>query len=113
MRDGIYKVDFRSGRPEGNGIAMISNGVFRGLDQTHVYCREFTARQGRVNIRVQTSQYSTPVQGPAHMPTAASGARAPLRLAGRETEDGFELSGESEASSGGRYEFEGKWIAEL
>jgi hypothetical protein len=31
MKDGIYRVDFGSGRPEGKGIAMLSGGVFKGL----------------------------------------------------------------------------------
>ena len=26
IRDGIYRIDFKSGRPEGDGIAVIRNG---------------------------------------------------------------------------------------
>ena len=29
MKDGIYRVDFGSGRPEGKGIAMLSGGYSR------------------------------------------------------------------------------------
>lgn len=113
MRDGIYEVDFKSGRPEGIGIAMLVDGIFKGLDQSHVYYGDFTVREGQLSIRLETYQYSTPVQGPSHMPAAASGRRSVLKLRGKEADNRFEVVGEAEGNPGSRYEFNGKWIADL
>jgi len=35
MRDGIYRVEFRSGQTIGKGIAVADNDTIRGFDETY------------------------------------------------------------------------------
>ena len=108
MRDGIYKVDFKVGRPEGHGIAMVRNGVFRGIDQTHVYVGQFDKRGEKLSGRIAVTMYTSP-----RAPAVFYMSDYTLKLNGEESETGFVLSGHSEADARSRHECKGKWIAEL
>ena len=114
MRDGIYRVDFKPGRPEGNGIAMISDGTFKGLDQSHFYFGSIEDQGGNLIARLNMSIYEPSTSGapPASgMKEAAGMKEAPvLKLNGKETREGFILSGESAAELRSHYEFKGTWI---
>jgi hypothetical protein len=46
MRDGIYKVDFQSEKDAAKGIAMVRDGNFTGIDQTHVYFGKIEGQGG-------------------------------------------------------------------
>ena len=107
MRDGIYRVDFKPGYPNGYGIAMVRSGVFKGVDQDRVYFGEFTVREGRITGHIGFQQYLTRLQ-PSF---GISGST--VNLEGRETENGFELTGESEVEPKSRYRIHGKRIADL
>ena len=114
MRGGIYRVDFKSGQPEGDGIAVVRKGVLRGLDQECVYSGVFTATEdGRISCRVQSERHpaygrqSVGIQAISVMTTAI------LKLVGTETENGFRLSGESETDPRSLYVIRGTLVAEL
>jgi hypothetical protein len=108
MRDGIYKVDFGSGKPDGRGIAMFSDGKFTGIDRTHIYVGHIDGDGEQLSGFVDKSNY--PKTG---MQTAVTYRDAKLKLNGRQNQKGeFELSGESERS-GGRLKFTGERVADL
>jgi hypothetical protein len=105
MRDGIYKVDFRSGRPEGRGVAMLSGGVFRGIDQKCVYFGELEILNGRANGLIECQQYKRE--------RGMSVRSGKLKLEAVEANDGFKGFTESEADSGSRQGVFATWIDEL
>jgi hypothetical protein len=108
MRDGIYKVDFGSGKPDGKGIAMFSDGKFTGIDRTHIYIGHIDGDGEQLSGFVDKSNY--PKTG---MQTAVTYRDAKLKLNGKQNEKGeFELSGESERS-GGPLKFIGERVADL
>jgi len=114
MKDGIYRVDFKTGRPEGDGIAVIRKDVLRGLDQECVYSGAFTSTgNGRIACRVQSERHPTYGRRSAGMQATSAMTRAILKLVGTETENGFQLFGESEASPRGHHEIRGTLVAEL
>jgi hypothetical protein len=59
MRDGIYKVDFRSRETAGKGIAMISSRDFKGIDQTHVYLGAIEGQDAMLSASAKTLIYAT------------------------------------------------------
>ena len=114
MKDGIYRVDFKTGRPEGDGVAVIRKGVLRGLDQECVYSGVFTAiGDGRIACRVHTERHPTYGRQSSGMQATSAMIRAILKLVGTETENGFQLSGESEADPRSHHEIRGTLVAEL
>ena len=114
IRGGIYRVDFKSGRPEGDGIAVIRKGVLRGLDQECVYSGVFTPiGDGRIACRVQSERHPTYGRQSVGMQATWAMTRAILKLVGTETENGFQLSGESEADPRSHHEIRGTLVAEL
>jgi hypothetical protein len=114
MRGGIYRVDFKSGQPAGDGIAVISKGVLRGLDQECVYSGTFTSTgDGRIACRVQSERHPTYGRRSAGMQANSTMTRAILKLVGTETENGFQLFGESDAHSGSKYAMRGTLVAQL
>ena len=46
MRDGIYRVEFRSGQTIGKGIAVADNDTIRGFDETYFYFVGHLAKYG-------------------------------------------------------------------
>ena len=114
MRDGIYRVDFKSGQPEGDSIAVVRKGVLRGLDQECVYSGVFTATgDGRIACRLQSERHPTYGRQSVGMQATSAMTSAILKLVGTETENGFQLSGESEADPRSRYGIRSTLIAEL
>jgi hypothetical protein len=105
MRDGIYRVDFRSGRPEDKGIAMLRAGLFKGLDQDHGYTGNLEAAEGRVSgyitFRDSSAQRSLEISSDT------------VEFKGVENLDGFEISGMSETQARREYKIRATWIAEL
>jgi hypothetical protein len=114
IRDGIYRVDFKSKRPEGDGIPVIRKGVLRGLDRECVYSGVFTPMgDGRIACRVQSERHPTYGRRSVDMQATSAKTRAISRLVGTETENGFHLSAESEAGRGSHHEIRGTLVAEL
>jgi hypothetical protein len=114
MRDGIYRVDFKSGQPEGDGIAVVPKGVLRGLDQECVYSGVFTATgDGRIACRLQSEPHPRYGRQSVGMQATLAMTSAILKLVGTETRNGFQLFGESEADPRSRYAIRGTLIAEL
>ena len=69
MRDGIYRVEFRSGQTIGKGIAVADNDTIRGFDETYFYFVGHLAKYGRPKRRVLAKRYAPQAQG---FPTQAS-----------------------------------------
>ena len=57
MKDGIYRVDFNVANESAKGIAMLSNGVFKGVDQTHVYSGTFASKDGKISGKMTSIKY--------------------------------------------------------
>jgi hypothetical protein len=106
MRDGIYRVDFRSGRPEGKGIAMLRAGLFKGLDQDHGYTGNLEAAEGRVSGYITFRDYSEQTQESFCIRAET------VQFKGIENPGGFEISGPSEAEPK-TYKILATWIADL
>ena len=114
IRAGIYRVDFNSGPPEGDGIAVIRKGVLRGLDHECVYSGTFTSTgDGRIACRVQSERHPTYGRRSAGTQAISAMTRAILKLVGTETENGFQMFGESDADPGIKYAMRGTLVAQL
>jgi hypothetical protein len=74
MRNGIYRVDFQPEQDAGKGIARISNGDFRGVDQTHVYFGKIEGQHASLTILM----YAPATSGAP----AGSGMQAPFSTNG-------------------------------
>jgi hypothetical protein len=109
MNDGIYRVDFQPQKDAGKGIARVSNGDFRGVDQTHVYFGKIEGQ--RASLTVLTYGHASTAAGSGiKAPFSTNGA--PILLNVRETENGFDLYGQSNAQPG-PYEFTWERVADL
>ena len=111
MNDGIYRVDFQPQKDAGKGIARVSNGDFRGVDQTHVYFGKIEGQ--RASLTVLTYGHAStaaPAGSGIKAPYSTNGA--PILLNVRETENGFDLYGQSNAQLG-PYQFTGERVADL
>jgi hypothetical protein len=114
IRDGIYRVDFKSGRQSGDGIAVIRKGVLKGLDQECVYSAVFTLiGDGRVACRVGSERHPAYGRRSVGMRGTSATTRAILRLVGTRTENGFQLFGESEVGPRRGYVMRGRLVAEI
>jgi hypothetical protein len=112
MNDGIYRVDFQSEKDAGKGIARVSNGDFRGIDQTHVYFGKVEG-QGASLTMLMYAPATTGAPAGSDMQAPFSMNGAPVRLNVQKTENGFDLSGVSDAHSETRYEFKAERVADL
>ena len=104
MRDGIYQVDFRSGRPEGYGIAMVREGLFRGLDHERTYYGQLQVIDHRISGDIRSQKY-------LNKPKLTTG-QSQLKLDGTENDLGFKALQEH-LVSGVRHRVIAKWIAPL
>ena len=95
MKDGIYRVDFSSGRPEGKGIAMLRGGIFKGIDQDHGCTGPLEATEGWVSGHITFRGYSS--QTLRQKQASFSIRSETVLLRGTENSDGFEIGGASEA----------------
>jgi len=107
MRDGIYRIDFRSGRPEGKGIAMLRGALFKGRDEDHGYTGDLEVAEGRVSGYITFRDTSAQAQ-PSFVICSDT-----VEFKGVETPDGFEISGMSETEARKEYKIRAAWIAEL
>ena len=111
MNDGIYRVDFQPQKDAGKGIARVSNGDFRGVDQTHVYFGKIEGQCASLTVLTyRHASTAAPAGSGIKAPYSTNGA--PILLNVRETENGFDLYERSNAQPG-PYEFTGVWIADL
>jgi hypothetical protein len=106
MRDGIYRVEFRSGHTIGKGIAVADNNAIRGFDENYFYFVGRSVKHGRLKRRVLAMRYAPQVQG-------FSNPGFPATVSGEEGEAEFLLKGEADGDSGIKITIHGTWIAEL
>jgi len=111
MRDGIYKVDFQSEKDAAKGIAMVRDGNFTGIDQTHVYFGKIEGQGGELSAQLNMLMYARAATGMAEAFGMKSAPRLRLNVEG--VDGRFVLSGASDAESISRYEFKAEWVAEL
>ena len=107
MRDGIYRVDFISGRPETYGTAMVRGGLFKGIDEDRGFTGNLEVTEGAVRGQITFRDASAQVR-PSFSVAADTG-----EFKGVETPDGFEISGMSEREARKEYKLRAAWIAEL
>jgi len=105
MRDGIYRVDFISGRPETYGIAMLRGGLFKGIDEGRGFTGNLEVTEGAVRGKITFRD--------AQVQPSFSVAADDVEFKGIETPDGFEISGMSEREARKEYKLRATWIAEL
>ena len=106
MRDGIYRVEFRSGQTIGKGIAVADNDTIRGFDETYFYFVGHFAKYGRPKRRVLAMRYAPQAQG-------FSNPGFPATVYSEEGEEEFLLKGEADGNSSIKITIHGTRIAEL
>ena len=92
MRDGIYRVEFRSGQTIGKGIAVVDNDTIRGFDETYFYFVGHLAQYGRPKRRVLAMRYAPRAQG-------FSSPGFPATVYSEEREEEFLFKGEADGDS--------------
>ena len=107
MRDGIYRVDFISGRPETQGIAMLRAGLFKGINEDRGFTGSLGVTEGAVRGQITFRDAS------AQVPPSFSVAADDVGFKGVETPDGFDIHGMSEREARKEYKLRATWIAEL
>jgi hypothetical protein len=106
MRDGIYRVEFRSGQTIGKGIAVADNDTIRGFDETYFYFVGHLAKYGRPKRRVLAMRYAPQAQG-------FSNPGFPATVYSEEREEEFLLKGEADGDSSIKITIHDTRIAEL
>ena len=106
MRDGIYRVEFRSGHTIGKGIAVAENNAIRGFDENYFYFVGPSVQHGRLKRRVLAMRYAPQPQG-------FSNPGFPATVSCEEGGEEFLLRGEADGDSSIKVTIHGTWIAEL
>jgi hypothetical protein len=107
MKDGIYRVDFNVANESARGIAMLRNGVFKGIDQTHVYSGTFASKDGQISGKMTSIEYAS--LGRDYV--SIKGGE--FIVTGKEEEGAFEADARYEAEPTGKFEMFGTWISEF
>jgi len=107
MKDGIYRVDFKVGDPTAKGIAMLSGGVFKGVDQTRAYAGQLIGKDAKISGLIEFVKFAQL----EHEDVSMGGGK--LFIEGREEEGAFEAIGRYEADPGSDLRILGTWVSEL
>jgi hypothetical protein len=107
MKDGIYRVDFNVANERAKGIAMLSNGVFKGVDQTHVYSGTLASKDGKISGKMTSINYTSL----EHDYVSIKGGE--IVFTGKEEEGAFEADARYEAEPTSKFEMFGTWISEF
>ena len=89
MREGLYKVHFRTPRGEGAGVVVIAGGRVRGGDSLMYYVGDYKLEDGQFSADIAVDVYArfAAVQSVLGMD------RAIIHLSGPTTDDAAQLDG--------------------
>jgi hypothetical protein len=107
MKDGIYRVDFKVGDPTAKGIAMLSGGVLKGVDQTRAYAGQLIGEDAKISGFIEFAKFAQL----EHEHFSMGGGK--LLIEGREEEDAFEAIARYEADPSSDLRILGTWVSEL
>lgn len=107
MREGLYRVRFRTREDEGSGVAVLRDGRFLGGDSGMSYVGRYSLAEDRfeADLTIATHTFVGWM-----MPVLLS-ERASIRLAGRVEADRITMGGEADTPSRTRLDVEMEFLA--
>jgi hypothetical protein len=106
LREGLYRVRFRTREDEGSGVAMLRGGRFLGGDSGMYYAGRYSVDEGRFEAELTIATHTFVGW---MMPVLLS-ERASIRLAGRIESDRITIGGEADTPSRTRLEVEMEFL---